>query len=170
MTTLTGRGMAWRLVFLLATTALNVALYLAVFRILTPTDVPTGDLVVGAVLGGVAYSVLLTVGTALVQHQLRHAQAVYGQFAFVIGLMSWLYLVAELSLYAAEVNVVRSRRLWPRSILQPPLTHADQCVLRDIAQAEERRPEQRVTVGFRPEAPRPAATEPPPAESGAPPS
>jgi YihY family inner membrane protein len=166
MATLTGRGLLWRLVFLLATAGLNVALYLAVFRILTPADVAAGDLVLGAVLGGIGYTVLLTVGTALVQHQLRHAQAIYGQFAFVIGLMGWLNLVAQLSLYAAEVNVVRTRHLWPRSILQPPLTDADQHVLRDIARAEERRPEQTVSVGFEPEAgPLPVADQrPPPAD------
>jgi len=27
--------------------------------------------------------------------------------------------------YAAETNVVLARRLWPRSIVQPPLTQAD---------------------------------------------
>jgi YihY family inner membrane protein len=161
MATLTGRGLLWRLVFLLATAGLNVALYLAVFRILTPADVGTGHLVQGAVLGGIGYTLLLTVGTALVQHQLRHAQPIYGQFAFVIGLMGWLNLVAQLSLYAAEVNVVRARHLWPRSILQPPLTDADQHVLRDIARAEERRPEQTISVGFEPEV-APVPDPPPP--------
>jgi uncharacterized BrkB/YihY/UPF0761 family membrane protein len=159
MATLTGRGLLWRLVFLLATAGLNVGWYLAVFRILTPADVAAGDLVLGAVLGGIGYTVLLTVGTALVQHQLRHAQAVYGQFAFVIGLMGWLNLVAQLNLYAAEVTVVRTRHLWPRSILQPPLTDADQHVLRDIARAEERRPEQHVSVGFEPDDPPPPAAD-----------
>jgi uncharacterized BrkB/YihY/UPF0761 family membrane protein len=158
--TLAGRDLWWRVPFLVAGVGLNVALYLAVFRVLTPSAVPTGDLVVGAVLGGIGYSVLLTVGTALVQHQLRHAQAVYGQFAFVLGLMSWLSLVAQLSLYAAEVNVVRSRRLWPRAIVQPPLTDADQHVLRDIARAEERRPGQHVRVGFEPEPVPPSGADP----------
>jgi YihY family inner membrane protein len=153
MATLTGRAAIWRLVFLLAATAVNVAWYLAAFRVLTPAEVRTGDLVVGGVVAGIAYTVLLACGTALVQHQLRHAQAVYGQFAFVLGLMSWLFLVAQLTLYAAEINVVRTRRLWPRSIVQPPLTGADQQVLRDIARAEERRPEQTVQVGFDPDDP-----------------
>ena len=157
MATLGDRRLVWRVAVLIAVATLNVAMYLAVFRVLTPASVATGDLAVGAALGGVAYSVLLTAGTALVQHQLRHAQAVYGQFAFVIGLMSWLFLVAQISLYAAEVNVVRSRRLWPRSIVQPPLLEADRRVLRDIARSEERRPEQRVGVGFEPEASRQAA-------------
>jgi uncharacterized BrkB/YihY/UPF0761 family membrane protein len=104
------------------------------------------------VAAGVAYTGLLAVGTALVQHQLRHSQALYGQYAFVLGLLGWLFLVAQLTLYAAELNVVLARKLWPRSIVQPPLTPADEAVLRDIAHQEERRPEQRVGVGFQPDA------------------
>lgn len=159
LATVGGRGAVWRLVSFAAAVALNVGMYLAVFRVLTPAVIATGDLVPGAVLAGGAYSALLTVGTGLVQHQLRHAQAVYGQFAFVLGLMSWLYLVAQVSLYAAEMNVVRARRLWPRSIIQPPLLDADRQVLRDIVQAEERRPEQHVGVGFEPDATTEAAAD-----------
>jgi hypothetical protein len=85
----------------------------------------------------------------LVQHNLRHAQALYGHYAFVLGIISWLYLVALISLYAAETNVVLSRRLWPRSIVQPPLTKADERVLGDIARQEVRRVEQQVRVGWR---------------------
>ena len=135
---------------------LNAALYLGAFRVLTPRSIGTRDLVIGALVGGIGYSILLTVGTGLVQHQLRHTQALYGQFAFVLGLMGWLFLVSQLTLYAAETNVVLTRRLWPRSIVQPPLTEADKRVLHDIAHQEERRPEQRVGVGFDPKAAREA--------------
>ncbi len=131
---------------------LNMSVYLAVFRVLTPRDVETRGLWLGAALAGFGYTVLLIVGTSLVQHQLRHAQAVYGQFGFVLGLIGWIYLVTQVTLYAAEVNVVRVRHLWPRSIVQPPLTEADKRVLRDIAHENERRPEQRVGVGFEPDA------------------
>jgi uncharacterized BrkB/YihY/UPF0761 family membrane protein len=34
----------------------------------------------------------------------------------VLGLMGWLYLQAEVTLFAAEVDVVLVRHLWPRSI------------------------------------------------------
>ncbi len=151
--TIAGRGFVVRVLALLAALVINVVLYVGVFRVLTPREIALRDLVVGAVLGGVGYTILLTVGTALVQHQLRHAQAVYGQFGFVLGLIGWIYLVAQITLYAAEVNVVRERRLWPRGIVQPPLTDADKRVLHDIARQEERRPEQRVGVGFGPDAP-----------------
>jgi uncharacterized BrkB/YihY/UPF0761 family membrane protein len=42
--------------------------------------------------------------------------------------------------------------LWPRSIMQPPLTRADEQVLSDIALQGERRPEQQVAVEFDEEA------------------
>ena len=150
----TGHGHpgAWRMVAFAVTVIVNSALFLVVFRVLTPRSIAATDLWLGAVLGGIGYSVLLAVGTALVQRQLRHSQALYGQFAFVLGLMGWLLLVSQLTVYAAEVNVVRARRLWPRSIVQPPLTAADEQVLRDLARQEERRPEERVGVGFEPDA------------------
>ncbi|MDP9073074.1 MAG: YihY/virulence factor BrkB family protein [Actinomycetota bacterium] len=148
LTTVAGHGIGFRVLTLAIEAVFDVALYLAVFRVLTPKQVPTRDLALGAVLGGLAYTVLLTLGTALIQHQLRHAQAVYGQYGFVLGLISWLYLVSTITLYAAEINVVRSRHLWPRSIVQPPLTRADRQVLADIAHQEERRPEQHVGVTF----------------------
>ena len=91
------------------------------------------------------------VGGYLAGHNLKHAQAVYGIFATVLGLTSSLFLSAQVTRYAAEVNVVRARRLWPRSILQPPLTQADQRALTDLARQEERRPEQAINVEFTPQ-------------------
>ena len=131
-----------------ASMALNVGLYLLAFRILTVREVPTRQLVPGAVAGGLGWSGLQAVGGYFVAHQLRHANQVYGYFGSVIGLISWLYLTSQLTLYVAELNVVRARRLWPRSIVQPPLTSADKETLAAIAKQEERRPEQSVEVSF----------------------
>jgi YihY family inner membrane protein len=146
--TLSGHGWPYRVVLLLVEACLDVGLYFTIFRLVTPARVHTRDLVPGSVLGGIGYSILLSSGTSLVQHNLRHAQALYGHFALVLGLISWLYLVSLITLYAAEVNVVWTRHLWPRSIVQPPLTEADERVLRDIVRQETRRIEQHVRVGF----------------------
>jgi YihY family inner membrane protein len=156
-TLLTGLGSlgshtaGFRLANLVLATTVNVALYLLAFRVLTPRQIPTRQLVAGAIVGGVAWQALLAAGGYLVGHNLKHASEVYGFFAVVLGLLSWLYLGAQLTLYAAEVNVVRTRRLWPRSLLQPPLTQPDQRALVDLAKQEERRPEQSVKVTFTPE-------------------
>jgi uncharacterized BrkB/YihY/UPF0761 family membrane protein len=89
---------------------------------------------------------------SIVNRRLDQANLVYGVFAVVILLLGWLYLSAQLVLYAAELNVVLARRLWPRSLLQSALTEPDRRVLTALARTEERRPEQRVQVTFLPEA------------------
>jgi uncharacterized BrkB/YihY/UPF0761 family membrane protein len=152
LVTVTGHTAPFRVGFVVAEVLIDVGLAVVLFRVLTPRSVSTRALLFGAIGAGVGYSVLLTLGTALVQHQLRHAQPVYGPFALVLGLVGWLYLVAQVILYSAEANVVVMRHLWPRSIVQPPLTEADKRVLHDIAKQELRRPEQRVGVGFEPNA------------------
>jgi YihY family inner membrane protein len=143
-------GMAARLGGLSASFLLDAGLYLLAFRILTPGTVAFRELVPGALLGALGWFVLQAAGGYLVGHQLRHMSSVYGVFAIVLGLLSFLYLGAEVSLYAAEASVVRARRLWPRSIVQPPLTEADREVLSAIALQEERRPEEDVRVRFEP--------------------
>jgi uncharacterized BrkB/YihY/UPF0761 family membrane protein len=122
------------------------------FQVLTGTKLRWRWLLPGAAVGALGWSVLQTVGVQLLNHQLARANLLYGVFAVVLVLIGWLYLATQLVLYAAEVNVVLARRLWPRSLLQPPLTEPDRRVLTALARTEERRPEQRVQVTFLPEA------------------
>src|SRR5580700_4113143 len=117
------------------------------FRVLTPAAIPLRRLLPGAVLGGVAWTVLQALGTVLVRHAL-HGAAAYGVFATVLGLLAWVYLGVEITVYAAEVNVVLARRLWPRAIVQPPLTEADRHSMALQALQNQRRPEQMVEVTF----------------------
>jgi YihY family inner membrane protein len=126
----------------------DIGLYIVAFRILTPPSINRRSLLPGAVIAGIAWAALQYVGGYLVGHQLRHSGQVYGYFASILGLIGFLYLACQITLYAAELNVVRARRLYPRSIVQPPLTAADERVLADIAKVGERRPEQRVAVEF----------------------
>ena len=145
--------LGWRVAAIAASAVLNVVVYCLTFRILTPKQVRTSLLLPGGALGGLAWTILLLLGTELVNHTLRNASPVYGFFAVVLGLVFWIYLVSEVSLYCAEINVVWHRRLWPRALVQPPLTEADRRVLSAIARQEARRPELEVHV-------RPAPAEP----------
>jgi uncharacterized BrkB/YihY/UPF0761 family membrane protein len=104
----------------------NVLFYLAAFRTLTPKQVATRWLIPGVVVGGLAWTILQALGGYVVGHDLKGSSAVYGLFGLVLGLMAWIYLGAEVTLYAAELNTVLHRRLWPRSLTRPPLTEADQ--------------------------------------------
>ena len=125
----------------------NVALFLLGFRILTPNSITTKTLVSGAAIAALGWSVLQFLGTWLVGHELRHASQLYGYFASILGLVSFLYLVSEITLIAAEINVVRARHLYPRS-LTPPITKADEAVLTAISLQSQRAINQNVSVEF----------------------
>jgi YihY family inner membrane protein len=141
----------------LATLA-NSAMYVAGFRVLTPGVIPLRRLLPGGVAGGIAWTALQALGTYLVRIAL-HGAAAYGVFATVLGLLAWVYVGVEVTVYAAEVNVVLARRLWPRSIVQPPLTEADRHSMALQALQNQRREEQQVEVTF---SDRPAGTAPGP--------
>jgi YihY family inner membrane protein len=142
-------GSAWSGVAGVAASAVvNTLLFLVGFRVLTVRNVPLRSLLPGAVLAALAWAMLQWLGGWYVGRQLTRATNTYGTFALVIGLLSWLYLAATVTLYAAELNAVRARRLWPRRLAPPPLGPADEQVLADLAKQEERRPEQRVEVSF----------------------
>jgi YihY family inner membrane protein len=155
----------------------NTVLYLIGFRVLTPKGVPSRALLPGAVAGGVAWTVLEAIGVFVVHHML-HSSSIYGVFfGTVLGLVAWLYLAVQVTVYAAEINVVLARRLWPRSIIQPPLTEADRSSLALQALQNQRREEQDVTVSFNdrprgqragPQTPRTPAQISPPADPGGP--
>jgi len=66
----------------------------------------------------------------------------------VLGLLVWIYLGVEITVYAAETSVALARRLWPRSIVQPPLTRADRAVLAAQALQNQRRDDQHVDVSY----------------------
>jgi hypothetical protein len=128
------------------TTVLNVGIFLLAFKVLTDRPLGWRQLLPGAAVAGVAWAVLQGVGGYYVTRTVRGAGNTYGIFAVVIGLLSWLYLQAQMTILAAEVNVVRDKRLWPRSLTGRDLTPADAVALRDLALVEERRDEEEITV------------------------
>jgi YihY family inner membrane protein len=140
-------GLAVKIPLELVTAAFSVGMYLGAFRVLTPKGVPTGRLLPGAITGGILYTVLQVLGTWLVHHYL-HSDSVYGVFADVLGLVAWIYIAVEVTVYSAEINVVLARRLWPRAIVQPPLTEADRASMALQALQNQRRPEQHIEVTF----------------------
>jgi YihY family inner membrane protein len=145
--TVGNRGALFVVVGVVVSVLLNFGIFVVAFRLLTPPAVQTRWLLPGAVVGALGWTVLQYVGGALVDHTLRNTSQVYGFFAVVLGLLAWIYLGTQLTVYAAEVNVVRHRRLWPRS-LRAPLTAADEEVLRRLVLEQRSRPEQQVQVEF----------------------
>ena len=96
---------------------LNVGVFWLGFRLATARLVRWRDLLVGALIAAVIWQVLQVAGGYVVSHQLHRANELYGTFGVVLGLVAWLYLQAQATLWAAEVDVVLARRLWPVSML-----------------------------------------------------
>jgi uncharacterized BrkB/YihY/UPF0761 family membrane protein len=142
-----------RVLLIVGLVVVNVGFYLAGFRALTAADVTVRQLVPGSVAGAVGFTALITVGAGLVQHQLRHASATYGALGAVIGVVTFLLLLAKLSVYAAELNPVLARGLWPRALPTQPPTKADDESLRSRVHEEHRRDDERIGVGFGADAP-----------------
>jgi YihY family inner membrane protein len=126
----------------------NLLLFFCAFRLLTTGDVPTRDLLPGVVVAAVLWQILQHLGGYYVEHVVRHAKETSGLFAFVLGLLSWLYLGSQVTLFAMEINVVRAQRLWPRSFFSAPLLDADRRALTSLAEVEERLEEENVEVSF----------------------
>jgi uncharacterized BrkB/YihY/UPF0761 family membrane protein len=141
-------SLAVRAPVLVGMVLLNALLYVAVFRVCTPGEARTRQLLPGAVLASLGFTFLITVGSGLVQHQLRHSSNTYGQFGLVIGLVGFLFLLAKISLYGAELNPVLTRSLWPRGMQNADPTKADNRVLSEIAHQARRREDQVIDVGF----------------------
>jgi membrane protein len=96
--------------------AANLLLFFTAFRLLTSEEVDTRDLIPGVIVAAILWQVLQHVGGYYVEHVVRHAKETSGLFAFVLGLLTWLYLGGQVTVLAAEANVVRARKLWPRAL------------------------------------------------------
>lgn len=100
----------------------------------------------GALMAAIGLLILQNAGIALVKHQLKNATGAYGQFGLVLALLFWLYLQAQLFLYSAEVNTVKSLQLWPRALNQDNLTPADKRALKLYPQREQYLPGQHEAI------------------------
>ncbi len=131
-----------------ASLVVNFGLFMLAFMVLTAEPLRPREVAVGAIFATVFWQALQLIGTWYVTRGLHRASPTYGFFAVVITLLSWLYLGSQLTLWAAEINVVLRYRLWPRSVTQPPLTEADRAVYARLVQTEIRRPEVQVSTSF----------------------
>jgi len=128
--------------------AVNLALFATAFKLLTAADVTWRDLLPGIVVAAVSWQLLQHLGGFYIDHVLKRTGPLYGVFALVLGLLAWLYFGAQLIIFAAEINVVKARRLWPRSFFSEPLLQADKRALTASAEVEERVEQEDVQVSF----------------------
>jgi len=121
-----GRSFIFRLVPLAINAVLLYLIVMYVFLVGPSRRRPRRDLRLGAIATVIGLLILQTVGGYLITHELRNTSGAYGQFALVLTLMFWLYLLAQVFMYSVEINVVHTHRLWPRSLTGHSPTAADE--------------------------------------------
>lgn len=93
-----------------AAVVINIAVVLGTYRWLCTRHRPWRELLPGAVFAGIIFAGLQLVGTTLVSRAISKASPVYGTFAAVIALLSWLSMHVLVALLGAELNVLISDR------------------------------------------------------------
>lgn len=108
---------------------LTLSLLFGIFLFLIQTSLPKRQpfnaIWPSSFAAAVGLGILQSFGGFLLTKQLKHLDSLYGTFALVLGLLFWMYLQAQVIIYALEAGSVRALGLYPRSLLQDNLTPAD---------------------------------------------
>jgi len=146
-----GHSFASRAVPIFINVVLLYLLFMYVFLIGSSRRHSRKDTRLGAIVATIGLLLLQTAGSYLITHQLHNLQGLYGQFALVLAILFWIYLQAQVFVYAIELNVVHTYKLWPRSVTGKPLTQADEKALRMYTEKEMRviHPPEEIAVSFR---------------------
>jgi membrane protein len=91
---------------------------------------------IAALVSAIGLQILQTLGGYYITHELKGLRSLYGTFALVLGLLAWIYLQAQLVLYALEIASVKHLQLWPRSLDADDLTEQDKRAYELYAQKE----------------------------------
>ncbi len=132
---------------------LNTIVAVIGFRVATARRLRKRDVLPGAITAAVLWQLLQLFGTAYVGYVFKNASSTYGVFGLVFGLLAWIFLAALALVLCVELNVVRSKRLYPRALLtvftdNVDLTEADMRVYADAAGAQRLKGFERITVTY----------------------
>jgi YihY family inner membrane protein len=132
---------------------ITAAFFVFMFRWSTTRELARRQVLPGAVGAALVWQLLQSFGAVYVGGVVRNADATNGVFAIVLGLIAWIYLAVVALLLCAQLNVVRVRRLYPRTLLTPftddvDLTEADQRAYTSYARAQRTKEFESVEVSF----------------------
>ena len=120
------RGLSGQGLWFVGTIAVNALLVGALLAVVPMQHPGWSSIRWGALVGGLLWAALQFFGVLYVSRVVGHASKTYGVFAAVIGLLSWLYLLGQTFLYAAEVAATHAGGFWPRSLVRTNPTVADE--------------------------------------------
>jgi YihY family inner membrane protein len=146
-------GVGARILSTVLSVAVNAALFVVAFQLMTAEQVTARQVRGGAIAAAVCWQILQEVGTYYVAHELKGASATYGVFGLVLGLLAWIYLGALVIVMCAEYSAVSAKKLWPRSLLTPftdnvRLTEGDRRAYASYPRTEKHKGFETVEVEF----------------------
>jgi len=101
---------AGRFFLIIGSAVIHMSVIAAMYRYLTSASPSWRDVWPGAVAAGIVFGIVQHFATALVTHITDNASDTYGQFALVLGLVTWLGLLAIATLMSAELNAALDQR------------------------------------------------------------
>ena len=104
LATVTGVMIVGKVLLAIGTVAINAGVLALSYRWLRTIRPAWRTVMPGAITGGVLFAALQLVGVAIVGRAIAKASPVYGDFASVIGLLTWLSLHAIIAIGGAELN------------------------------------------------------------------
>ena len=104
LATVTGVLIVGKVLLAIGTIAIDAGVLALSYRWLRTTRPAWRTVMPGAITGGVLFAALQLVGVAIVGRAIAKASPVYGDFASVIGLLTWLSLHAIIAIGGAELN------------------------------------------------------------------
>lgn len=97
--------------------AVNTAIFASAYRFLTAKDETWREVLPGAVIAAVFFEVLKVAGASYLARGETARSETFGAFAAAAGLLVASYLIAQITLLAAEVNAVLAERRTTRESL-----------------------------------------------------
>jgi membrane protein len=136
-----------------AAAVVNAAVFIVVFRLSTAIRLGVREIAPGAIIAAIIWQLLQVFGTGYVANVVKDADLTYGVFAVVLGLLAWIFLAALGVVLSVEINVVRTKHLFPRALLTPltdnvDLTRADRRAYTDAATSQQHKGFETVDVTF----------------------
>jgi membrane protein len=104
LASVTGVAIIGKVLLIIFTAAIDTLVLAASYRWLRTAWPSWRSVMPGAIVGGVLFAGLQLIGVAIVGRSIAKASPVYGTFASVIGLLTWLSLHAVIALGGAELN------------------------------------------------------------------
>ncbi len=132
---------------------LNTAVFVVAFRLATARPLTVTDVLPGALVAGLTWQLLQAFGGVYIKHVVSRASITNGVFAVVLGVLAFMYVAAVVVVISVEINAVRVRKLYPRSLLTPftddvELTEGDRLTYTGQAEAQRSKGFEEIEVRF----------------------